>query len=60
MIRNRQEFLLQSARDEFELARYEQNPEIVAKLIFGGRSALEEIQRRVHAKATGEINPSQQ
>lgn len=50
---------MQSARDEFDAARFEQNPEVVAKLIIGGRAALEEIQRRVYAKATGQpIEPT--
>jgi hypothetical protein len=43
--------LIASARHEFELARGERDPEILARLLVGGREALEQVADRMLHKA---------
>eukprot|EP00961_Rhodomonas_salina_P281195 3799429-Rhodomonas_salina.2 len=45
------EKLLKSARKEFELARWEKDPELIARLLIGGREAMEKVTDRMAEKA---------
>mmetsp|Transcript_35286 Transcript_35286/g.71299 ORF Transcript_35286/g.71299 Transcript_35286/m.71299 type:complete len:200 (-) Transcript_35286:54-653(-) len=45
------EKLIKSARNEFEQARYEKDPELIARLLIGGREAMEKVTDRMAAKA---------
>jgi hypothetical protein len=45
------EKLIKSARKEFEQARYEKDPELIARLLIGGREAMEKVTDRMAAKA---------
>eukprot|EP00960_Hanusia_phi_P030018 748336-Hanusia_phi.AAC.3 len=52
--------LIASARKEFEDARYEKDPEIISRLLIGGRSALEQVTDRMAIKARKLIDEEQQ
>jgi len=45
-----EETLLQSARREYEAARWERDPEIIARLILVGRESLNQVLEKVAVK----------
>ena len=51
--------LVASARKEFQDARYEKDPEIISRLLIGGRNALEQVTDRMAIKARKLIDEEQ-
>jgi len=41
---------VKNAREEFEAARYEKDPELIARMLLAGRECLMEVQNRVREK----------
>jgi len=54
--RNWKELIRESARKEFEAARHEKDPEIILKLMLGGRDALFQIEEKFAKKQHSLLN----